>query len=313
MKLEQLKYVLAVYETGSISKAAKKLYLSQPNVSNAIKNLEKELNFTIFERTDNRIIFTEKGMSLVYHIQSILEEMHYIDRLSAQKSQRIFRLLSPRCTPVEDAFFRLYEEHCDENQFRFVIQAAHQYEAIEMLSTKQADIAVIVSTDINAPSIQDDITRKSLFYRSMYTIPCNVNLSENHPLANRDPFPFDELKNYPYVDYCYGQAAPSPYNRIPQVDFIDLSKIVKADSRSLRSRFVTDSMAYSSGITLPPKRVKELKWKCIPIKGLSMEFGYMMHRDSAENPMILRFLELLREEMAYMEETAPDAPENQIQ
>lgn len=309
MKLEQLKYVLAVYETGSISKAAKKLYLSQPNISNAIKNLEKELKFTIFERTDNRIIFTEKGMSLVYHIQSILEEMHYIDRLSGEKSQRVFRLLSPRCTPVEDAFFRLYEENYNESQFRFVIQAAHQYEAIEMLSTKQADIAVVVSSDINAPSIQDDISRKSLIYRSMYMIPCNVNLSENHPLANRDPFPFDELKNYPYVDYCYGQATPSPYNRIPQVDFIDLSKIVKADSRSLRSRFVTDSMAYSSGITLPPKRVKELKWKCIPIKGLSMEFGYMMHRDSAENPMILRFLELLREEMAYMEETVPDAPE----
>ena len=302
MKLEQLKYVLAVYETGSISKAAKKLYLSQPNISNAIKNLEKELNFPIFERTDNGIIFTEKGMSLIYHIQAIQDELHYIDRLAEGKSSRVFRLLNPRCTPVEDAFFRLYQEHYDEKKFRFVIQGAHQYEAIEMLSSKQADIAIIVSSDINAPSIQEELARKSLLYRSMYQMPCNVNLSENHPLADRDPFPFDELKNYPYIDYCYSPATPSPYNRIPQVKFINLSRIVKSDSRTLRSRFVTDSLAYSTGISLPPKRVRELKWKCIPIRGLTMDFGYMIHKDSVDDPMILRYLEILREEMAYMEE-----------
>lgn len=303
MKLEQLKYVLAVYETGSISKAAKKLYLSQPNISNAIKNLEKELNFTIFERTDNGILFTEKGTSLVYHIQAIMDEVQYIDRLAAGKTARIFRLLSPRCTTVEDAFFRLYEENYNEKQFRFVIQGAHQYEAIELLSTKQADIAIVVSGDIGAPSIQEEITRKSLIYHTMYQIPCNVNLSENHPLAGRDPFPFDELKNYPYVDYCYSPATPSPYNRLPQVKFINLSRIVKTDSRTLRSRFVTNSMAYSTGISLSPKRLKELRWKCIPIKGLMMDFGYMIHKDSAEDPMILRYLELLKEEMSYLDQS----------
>lgn len=304
MKLEQLRYVLAIYETGSISKAAKKLFLSQPNVSNAIKNLEKELNFTIFERTDNRIIFTEKGLSLVYHIQSIAEELHSIDRLADGLKNHAFRLLNPRCSPVEDAFFRLYQEYCDKDQFRFVIQGATQYEAIEMLSAKQADLAITVSTDINAPSLQDEIARKLLVYHPLYLPPCNVNLSENHPLANRDPFPFEELKNYPFVDYCYPSGSPSPYNRISQVKFINLSKIIKADSRIIRSRFVTDSQAYSVGIPLPPKRVAELHWKCIPIKTLRMEIGYLHHRDSMDDPMIRHYLELLREEFAYLEEYA---------
>lgn len=302
MKLEQLKYVLAVYETGSISKAAKKLFLSQPNVSSSIKNLENELNFTIFERTENGILFTEKGLSLVYHIQAIFEEMSYIDRLSAVRASRVFRLISPRFSPVEDAFFRLYEEYADQDQFRLVIQNANQYEAIDMLTKKQADIAFIVSSDIMAPSMQDELSRKSLIYRSLYQLPCNVNLSENHPLAGIEPFPFHELKNYPYVDYCYHPASPSPYNRVSQVHFINLSKIIKADSRAMRSRFVTDSLAYSTGVPLPPKRIKELRWKCIPIKGLLMEFGYLVHKDSVSDPMALHYLELLKEEVAYLDD-----------
>ena len=75
MTIQQLQYVLEVTKTGSVSKAARNLYLSQPNLSNAIKNLEHELGITIFERTTMGMQLTGNGQRLVQKAASIMEDI----------------------------------------------------------------------------------------------------------------------------------------------------------------------------------------------------------------------------------------------
>ena len=78
MKTEQFQYVIELYKTGSISKAAKKFYMSRPNLSNSIRSIEDELGFDILERGVNGVRFTEKGLAFVRHCMSIVKELDEI-------------------------------------------------------------------------------------------------------------------------------------------------------------------------------------------------------------------------------------------
>lgn len=300
MKFEQLRYVAAIYRTGSISKAAKELFLSQPNISNAVKNLETELGFQILERTANGIVFTEKGLDLVYHAQSILREADLVMGLSDRKEGMMFRILSPRYTPVEDAFLKLYKENETQPMLQMAIQDSNQYESIELLSKKQMDVAFLISSDIQAPIMKAELRRKRLQYNHLCALQCNINLSKDHPLARQEHLRLADFKNYPFITYSERNTNHSPYSVVTQFNFVDASKLIKCDSRVLRSRFVSESAAYSIGVELPPKRLNELGWKCIPIEGCTLDFGYLVHKDFKGTAVLKRYLELLRDEMDFV-------------
>ena len=126
MKLEQARYIVAVYRTGSITQAAKDLYLSQPNISNSLKNLEQELGFKILTRSQNGAQFTEKGLSLVRHCQSILDEIDHIEDLQNQSSRLEFVIISPSYPPSKNAFVRLCNELSELNKYHLVMHYAQQ-------------------------------------------------------------------------------------------------------------------------------------------------------------------------------------------
>lgn len=74
MTLQQLKYVVTVAETGTITNAAKKLYISQPSLTNAIHELEKEMNIVIFQRTNKGIVLSREGEDFLGYARQVLEQ-----------------------------------------------------------------------------------------------------------------------------------------------------------------------------------------------------------------------------------------------
>ena len=107
MTIQQLQYVLEISRTGSVSKAAKTLYLSQPNLSNAIKNLENELGITIFERTPMGMQLTASGMKLAKKATSIMADIQEITSGISAEEDCLFRLVYPRYVPAFEAFWDL--------------------------------------------------------------------------------------------------------------------------------------------------------------------------------------------------------------
>ena len=90
MQLQQLMYFVTVAEQGSINKTAKKLFVTQPNLSKAIGNLESELKARIFDWTNKGVILTEDGKKLYQYARTILNQMELISGLSAKERLRIF-------------------------------------------------------------------------------------------------------------------------------------------------------------------------------------------------------------------------------
>lgn len=317
MKLEQLRYLMAIYETGSISKAAKQLYLSQPNISNSIRSLEKELGFNIFLRDAGGVTFTEQGLTLLRHCSSIMKEVDSIQSLSAQEKRRCFHVVAPFYSPVENAFIRLCGEVEKEETgsgkhggYRFTLVNAYQYESIRMVSQGQADLAFVISGDISSNALKSTLEKHGLSYHYLYRLPCNVNLSAHHPLADDPDFHFWKLRDYPFVEYSFSPENGSPFSHLSDVAFVNLSKLIKVDSRDARSRMIATTSAYGVGVLLPPDRVKELGYRCIPIPGFSLEMGYLKRISCPESELESRFLELLSEEMSFLSEESPQSQDS---
>ena len=73
MTLQQLKYVIAVADTGTLTKAAKQLFISQPSLTNSIHALEKEMNIEIFRRTNKGIVISKEGEEFLGYARQVLE------------------------------------------------------------------------------------------------------------------------------------------------------------------------------------------------------------------------------------------------
>ena len=97
MTLQQLRYVITVAQKGSISEAAKELFISQPSLSNAIKELEKEMKIIIFSRTNKGIIISDEGLEFLGYARQVLEqaellENRYLETKSTKKRFNINQL-----------------------------------------------------------------------------------------------------------------------------------------------------------------------------------------------------------------------------
>lgn len=233
MKIEQIQYVLAIYETGSISKAAERFYLSRPNISNAVRNLESELGFEIMERGAKGVHFTKEGLLFAQKAVQILKEIDEIQEIGNSRSRLRFGIVNPNCPMVEEAFIRL----CDRverddglSNYQLSIYREYQYEGMRLLNQKKADLVITVSNNLNAPSMVREMEERGLEYRKLLDVPCNVNLSKDHPLAHDPDFKLEKLKDYPFVEYAIEGDRGSPYNRISQVSFINLSKLFRVSS-----------------------------------------------------------------------------------
>ena len=90
MTLQQLKYTVTVAETGTITEAANKLYISQPSLTNAIHELEKEMDIIIFNRTNKGITLSKEGEIFLGYARQVLEQATILEDKSFAQSSPCF-------------------------------------------------------------------------------------------------------------------------------------------------------------------------------------------------------------------------------
>jgi DNA-binding transcriptional LysR family regulator len=305
LKIEQIRYVLEIYKTGSISKAAQKFYMSRPNMSNSVRNLENEVGFEILERSVDGVKFTKKGQAFIRHCMNIIKEVDEIQELAEEKARLQFGVVNPNCPPAEEAFIKLcraMEAKEELSRYQLSMYREYQYESMVLLNRRKADIAITVSKDLSAPSLLREMSERGLEYKKLWDAPCNVNLSVNHPLADDPDFRLQKLRNYPFVEYAIESDRGSPYNRISNVSFVNLAKVARVDSGNMRTRVIAATNAYGVGIAQPPAWAKANGIRCIPIPGFTMEVGVIRRAGEPESEPERLFMEFFREEMRFLVE-----------
>ena len=306
MNLEQLQYICAIYELGSINQAAKRLFVSQPSISSAVRKLEQELGFDILVRTAGGVQFTERGQALVRYAKRVCEDCAVISSMSGQ-TQRKFRVLAPRYSPLENAFTRLCAELMEQDGFEkydLALLSADWEEALITLSENRAElfVGIMPGKPSELSRVKEQLNGFGLSLTEIARLPLSVKLSKTHPLLQEKPFPFEKLADYPMVEYRRSPNLPPPVLGLQQLPFAAPKSRVRVDISNMRTQFIAQTRAWGVCAKLPPAHEEKNGVRYIDIPDTCFIIGYLRDPRRPVTEMETRFLALLREELAFLSE-----------
>ncbi len=207
MNIEHLKYVLEVDRVGSISQAADNLYMGQPNLSKAIKELEQTLNITIFSRTSKGVKITPKGRDFLRYAKSILQQYEEMEALGQNDDDEVqhLRISVPRASYIVSAFTTMLAGLDTKKPIRMDFLETNAMRAIRHVSNGISDLGIIRCKAEYKSYFASLLQEDGLFWRTLLESEYLLLLSRHHPLAANDTI--DELELLPYIEIIHGDTA----------------------------------------------------------------------------------------------------------
>ena len=250
MTLQQLKYVVTVADKGTISSAAKDLFISQPSLTNAIKELEEEIQITIFNRTNKGIIVSNEGNEFLAYARQVLEQFNLLEEkfLNVKKQSPRFSVSTQHYSFAVNAFVDVIREF-GGNNYDFTLRETQTYEIIDDVSRLKSEIGILYTSSKNEEIIMKIIKQNGLVFDQLFIAKPHVFISSKHPLANRDIITLEDLEEYPYLSFEQGDYN-SFYFSEEILSTLDRNKNIKVRDRATLFNLAVGLNGYtiSSGV-----------------------------------------------------------------
>ena len=206
MKLQQLRYVVAVAECGSITEAARRLFVSQPSITTSIRELERDLGIDIFERTNKGMRLSKDGETFLGYARQVLEqvdlmESHY--RQDAAPSPR-FAVSCQHYSFAVEAFVDVIRTFNAE-RYDFTLREEQTHEIIEDVAHLRSELGVLYLSSRNREVIGKMLRANELEFQPLFRAEPHVFICAAHPLAGRASVTLDDLDDYPYLSFEQGE------------------------------------------------------------------------------------------------------------
>lgn len=205
MTLTQLKYVITIAEERSMNEAAKKLFIAQPSLSSAIKEVEDEIGITVFKRSNKGVIVTPEGEEFIGYARQVVEqyallETKYIEKTKAKKK---FGVSSQHYTFAVNAFVEMVKQFGME-EYEFAIRETKTYEVIEDVKNFKSEIGILYINDFNFKILSKIFLENGLEFHPLLDCHIYVYIWKGHPLAKQEEISLEELEEYPCLAFEQG-------------------------------------------------------------------------------------------------------------
>ena len=207
MRLQQLRYVVKIAECGSITEAARRLYVSQPSLSAAVRELESEMGIEIFLRTAKGISLTQDGTEFISYARQILDQTELLEeRYRGRKSaKRLCSISTQHYSFAVDAFVHLLSG-ISADEYEFTLRETRTQEIIESVADFRSEIGILYFSSFNEKVLKKLLSEKSLRFTPLFDAEPHVFLSSVHPLAQRESVTLEDLENYPFLAFEQGSS-----------------------------------------------------------------------------------------------------------
>lgn len=206
MTLLQLKYIVTAAAAGSISEAAKQLYIAQPSLTSAIKELESELGITVFRRTNKGILLSAEGEEFLGYARQVIEQTNLIEAryLGAAPVKHQFCVSAQHYSFAVEAFVALLQQYGGE-EYDFRIRETQTYELIEDVTKLRSEVGVLYLNRFNETVLRKTIREHDLKFHRLFIAKPHVFVSSFSPLAKKRSVTLEELAPYPRLSYEQGE------------------------------------------------------------------------------------------------------------
>lgn len=280
MTLQQLKYVVEVAKEQSISKAAKKLFISQPSLSNAIKDLEKEMQINIFIRTNKGISLSKEGEIFLGYARQVLEQAYLLEEryLHHSRKKPQFCISTQHYLFAVNAFVDLIKKY-GQDEYDFSLRETQTYEIIEDVAKMKSEIGILYLNDFNKLVIQKLIKKYNLSFHPLLRVKPHIFVSSKNPLVQKKKVNLEELQSYPYLSFEQGDHNAFYYSE-EMFSSLPRNKNIRVRDRATLFNLLIGLNGYTicSGIIDEKLNGKDIVAIELDEEG-EMEIGYLTHQN----------------------------------
>lgn len=290
MTFPQLQYLLEIHRTGSVTQAAKKLFVTQSSVSIALSTLEKELGFPIFIRSKKGLTPTPKGATVIEHAARICESHQLITNLPEENTTQL-RISSNATSPAQAAFVRLVKENRHRRDIYFSFSSGS--DNWEKLRNFNLELDLSMTLSSHHLAYIERIEKFGLTDRLLATIPGCIRIGEGHRLYEAERVTLDDLRNDVLLDTPTASVSRALLNA--GILRIQPNHRISSMHHDSRRQLLREGLAYEIRHYLPNR--PEPGFRYIPLEALSYKFHAVTNPLHPPIPELDRYLELLEEEL----------------
>ena len=250
MTLQQLTYLVTVAECGNITDAAERLFLSQPSLSAAIHNLEKEMGVTAFVRSNKGVTVTQEGEELLSFARMLLEQADIMQEHFGVGKKRVpkFCVSCQHYSFAVNAFVEVVKEY-NADQYGFILRETQTGEIIDDVAQGKSEIGILYLSEHNEEVITKLLKKNELVFEELFVANPHVFLCKDHPLAEHTLITVDDLKPYPYLVFEQGERN-SFYFSEEFISTLDFPKNIQVRDRATLFNLVIglNGFTVSSGV-----------------------------------------------------------------
>ena len=205
MRIQQLHYIIKIVETGSMNEAAKQLFITQPSLSNAVRDLEREMGIDIFNRNPKGITLTKDGVEFLSYARQVVEQTALLEERYKSKTthRELFSVSSQHDAFVVNAFVSLLGE-ADMTQYELFLRETRTWEIIDDVKNFRSEIGVLFLNSYNRDVLTKMFDDNHLTYTSLFKAHPHIFVSKDNPLAKKKLIHLEDLEDFPYLSYDQG-------------------------------------------------------------------------------------------------------------
>ncbi len=250
MTLQQLRYVIEVAKTGSMNVAAKQLFVSQPSLSMAIRELENDVHISIFERTTKGVVITAEGEEFLGYARQIINQVELLEDkyIEAGQIKKKFGVSAQHYSFAVKAFVEMVKGF-DMDKYEFAIREARTHDVIHDVVTGKSEIGILYTNEFNEKVLNKIFKDNQLEFIHLFTCQGYAYLWKNHPLAGKKVIALEELQDYPCLSFEQGDNN-SFYFAEEILSTYDFKKTIKSNDRATNLNLMVGLNAFTlcSGI-----------------------------------------------------------------
>lgn len=295
MTLTQLVYAVKIAETKSMNKAAAELFVSQPALSGAIRDLEDELHIELFIRSNRGIVITAEGEEFLSYARQMVElnrmvSERYIDKKQEKKR---FSVSMQHYSFAVEAFIELCNRF-SMSEFELAVHETKTHEVIDNVRDCRSEIGVLYLNEFNEKAMKKIFAENGLEFVRLFECGISVYLSRNHPLAERERICFEELRDFPCLSFEQGDRN-SFYFAEEVLSTLDYRQIIKADDRATMLNLMTGMNGYTLCSGLICEELNGGEYRAVPLDtDDTMTIGYVKRSNMPLSVLGQEYIEILK-------------------
>lgn len=291
MNYNQLKYIVEIVESGSISKAASNLFISQPNLSNQVQELEEEIGKTIFYRNNRGVKLTSYGAEVYHYAKSLVNQFNIVEnQLTTKVNENKIKIASFGSEVINYQFFNICSRYNNEN-YEFELCEVGVEDSVQKVAQRECDIGIIIYSEFQRKKLMQYIVAEDLELRDLFVGEMKVHISTNQPNSQKEILTKDDLKEMFHIKKSYLYKGMFALNQ--ELEYMDVPDTYK-------TILTNSTKTYNDALHHLPSFAFEIDWKCKKaIHSDLARIQYEGNRLDITCAVIKRKNEILKEELEY--------------